>query len=61
MFLFLSISGVPSGWRIVVRNWYSVLNASMAIVFPFRSEISICFLGMISPIWVPIVFLGEGG
>ena len=55
MFLFLSISGVPSGWRIVVRNWYRVLNASIAIVFPFSSEISISFRGMISDIWMPMV------
>ncbi len=31
-----------------------MLNASIAIVFPFRSEISISFRGMISDIWTPI-------
>jgi len=33
-----------------VRNWYSVLNASMAMIFPFSSEIEISFFGIISDI-----------
>src|SRR3990172_5144706 len=33
-----SMSGVPSGWRMMLRNWYRVLNASIAIERPRRSS-----------------------
>src|SRR3990172_2836763 len=32
------MSGVPSGWRMIARNWYSVLNASMAMTWPRKSS-----------------------
>src|SRR2546430_12386896 len=30
--------GVPFGCRIIARNWYSVLNASIARIFPEKSS-----------------------
>src|SRR4030067_896278 len=33
-----SMRGVPSGWRMIARNWYSVLNASTARTFPRKSS-----------------------
>ena len=44
----------PSGCLIELRNWYIILEASIAIFFPLKSSKSICLLEISSPSLTPI-------
>ena len=49
----LSFSGVPSGWRMIERNWYRALYASMAMILPLKSSSLTWVFGMRSLKFTP--------
>jgi len=55
MFPAESLRGVPSGARIRDKNWYSVLLASTARLFPLRSSKRMVLLTMMGVRLTPIV------
>ena len=54
MFPLASVNGLPSGPRIVVKNWYRMLYPSTAKVFPCNSVKLTGFVGINFVIAMPM-------